>query len=180
MHIPGILAIAVLRDLLKSRQKVTDKPPSSAAREFHHAGTAHGHGVWALLCPLPVPSVSFSFESLGQCGFKLCKSKTSDRLSQGHSSSAAPRQLCRTTSTQLCRHHLICILGRSYRAPVKIWPYPEQTKKLRKIITQNANSTPERRPFIIFIDKSGGSRRGRQAKELTCILSPNTAENNDG
>lgn len=35
---------------------------------------------------------------------------------------------CRTTSTQLCRHHLICILGRSYRAPVKIWPYPEQTK----------------------------------------------------
>lgn len=62
----------------------------------------------------------------------------------------------------------------------KSGPTLNKQKKLHKIITQNANSTPERRPFIIFIDKSGGSRRGRQAKELTCILSPNTAENNDG
>lgn len=130
LHIPGIQVIAVLWDLLKSCQKVTDKPPSSAARKENFTTLARHTAMES--GPCFAPSQYPQSPSPLNHSVNVVSSSASQRRATG-SARVTPAALhhdssCRTTSTQLCRHHLICILGRSYRAPVKIWPYPEQTK----------------------------------------------------
>lgn len=107
-----------------------NKPPSSTAQEQNFTTPAlhmtMESGPYSALSQYP--QVSFSFESL----VNVVSSSQCPRWATG-SSRVTPAALhhdssCRTTSTQLCRHHLICILGWSYQAPIKIWPYPQQTK----------------------------------------------------
>lgn len=148
LHIPGILMIVVLWDLLKSCQKVTDKPVLSAAQEqdFTHC---HCTWLWSLGPALPFPrTISLLLLWITRAmWFQALKSKMSDRLTQGHSSSSAPWQLLQDdlhpplqTSSHLYSQPILSGSSQNLALP---WT----NKKLRKITTLKCHQHSRESPF---------------------------------
>lgn len=139
--------ILVLWDLVKPCQKVTNKLLSSAAHEQNFTTLARSLGP---TLPFPSTLISISCESLGQRGFKLWKSKMSDRLTQGHSSSSAPWQLLQDdlhptvqTSSHLYSRSILSSSSQNLALP---WT----NKKLRKIVTLKCHQHSRESPFKYF------------------------------
>lgn len=151
LHIPGILMILVLWDLLQPCQKVTDKP-----RALQHRSriSAHWHCTWPWSQgpPLPLPStLSLLLLWLTRSmWFQALQVREERQVSQAHSSSSAPGQFLQDNlhPTAQTSSHLYSLLILSSSSQSLALPWTN--KKLRKIITLKCHQHSRESPFEYF------------------------------